>query len=70
MNTIIGILLYLQVIASPSTITSSEIQRDRIRYHNQIEAIRVNPIQVNQILHDFQPQIDNIIIIIDDSQMD
>lgn len=69
MNTILGILLHLHLIASPSTITVTAINTQVENHRPVIETLMRDPNLMGQIMHDYQGQI-NGIVVIDDSAME
>jgi len=68
MQIILSILLYLNVISSPGTYTSSQIQSDVTANQNQITVIQSDKNLLNYVLTTYKKQASGITVL-DDGQL-
>lgn len=63
MQTLLAILLYMQLIQSPGTYSQSQIDQLEIQYQVQIQNIQNDPIQMQEVNEVYRPQTVSIIVI-------
>lgn len=68
METILAILLYLHIIASPGTYNQSYINQVTAQNQAQITAVENDPAQMQIVNTTYLPQVSQIIIIDDTGQ--
>ena len=68
MQVILSILLYLNVISSPGTYTTSQIQNDLAANKPQVSVIQSDPNLLNYVVSTYKKQVSGISIL-DDGQM-
>ncbi len=62
MDTLLSVLLYIGVVTSPGTYTISQINDLEIIYQTRITAIEYDPILFPEIISDFYPEAEIIIV--------
>ena len=63
MQTLLAILLYMQLIQSPATYNQAYINQLETQYHVQIQIIMADPDQMDEVTQVYMPQTENIIVI-------
>lgn len=63
MNTLMAILLYMQVIQSPGVYTQAQIDQLQLQYQLEIQIIMNDNAQMHEVNSDYLPQVPNIVII-------
>ncbi|RYZ99697.1 MAG: hypothetical protein EOP47_16100 [Sphingobacteriaceae bacterium] len=64
MNTLLAILLYMQLIQSPGTYNRAYIDQLEMQNHAQIQMILNDPIQMQDVNSTYLLQVPNIVILI------
>lgn len=63
METIIAILLYLQLIVSPGTYTDTYINQLETTHQVEINAVQADPAQMEVVNSVYLPQVSQVIVI-------
>jgi len=63
MDTIIAILLYMQLLQSPGTYQQSQIDQLQAQYQHEINVIQNDPVQMQEVNQVYLPKVQDVIVI-------
>ncbi|MGZ5242588.1 MAG: hypothetical protein ACXWD4_01580 [Bacteroidia bacterium] len=63
MQTLLAILLYMQLIQSPGTYTQDHIDQLEIQHHAEIQIIMNDPAQMDEVNNVYMPEAPKIVIV-------
>lgn len=63
MQTLLAILLYMQVIQSPGTYTQVHIDQLEMQHHAEIQIIMNDPVQMNEVNTFYLQEVPKIVIV-------